>query len=138
MQSSVPPDGSRREGASKAALTSILPPHAKTFDEYWLGYLAGHAHLSTRAMHYLGLFVAPLAGLALSILYAWWAFLVVAPLFYVAALLTHPLVEHNSNKPFAERPVWSALALLRMLALDLTGRLGSHLRRAGVPSGAGR
>jgi len=38
-------------------------------------------------------------------------------------------MEHNSNKPFAERPLWSAIALLRMLALDLTGRLGGQIAR---------
>jgi hypothetical protein len=27
-----------------------------TFDDYWLGYLAGHAHPLTRGLHYFGLF----------------------------------------------------------------------------------
>jgi hypothetical protein len=101
----------------------------QTFDEYWLGYLAGHAKPATRFVHYLGLFFAPLAGIAASLLFAWWAFLVIIPVFYVAAFLTHPLLEHNSNKPFADRPLWSAIALLRMLALDLTGGLDRHIRR---------
>ena len=100
----------------------------RTFDEYWLGYLAGHSKSSTRFFHYLGLF-APIAGVAASFLVVWWAFLVIIPFFYLAALFTHPLLEHNSNKPFAERPLWSAIALLRMLALDLTGGLGRQLRR---------
>ncbi|MBZ9677129.1 Mpo1-like protein [Mesorhizobium sp. ES1-1] len=101
----------------------------RTFDEYWLGYLAGHSRPSTRFVHYLGLFFAPIAGAMASVLVVWWAFLVIVPLFYLAALLTHPLLEHNSNKPFAERPLWSAIALLRMLALDLTGGLGRELKR---------
>jgi hypothetical protein len=101
----------------------------QTFDEYWLAYLAGHARRSTRLLHYLGLFFAPLAGLAASIFVVWWAFFVVAPIFYVIAYFTHPLLEHNSNKPFADRPLWSAIALLRMLALDLTGQLGRQIAR---------
>jgi len=101
----------------------------RTFDEYWLGYLAGHSKSSTRFVHYLGLFFAPIAGVAASFFVVWWAFLVIIPFFYLAALFTHPLLEHNSNKPFAERPLWSAIALLRMLALDLTGGLGRQLRR---------
>ena len=101
----------------------------QTFDEYWLGYLAGHSKPSTRFIHYLGLFFAPIAGVAASFLVTWWAFLVIIPVFYLAALFTHPLLEHNSNKPFAERPLWSAIALLRMLALDMTGGLGRQLNR---------
>ena len=101
----------------------------QTFDEYWLGYLAGHSKPTTRLVHYIGLFFAPLAGIAASLLFAWWAFLIIIPVFYVAALLTHPLLEHNSNKPFADRPLWSAMALLRMLALDLTGGLHRQIRR---------
>ena len=101
----------------------------QTFDEYRLAYLAGHAKPLTRFVHYIGLFFAPLAGVAASILIAWWAFFVIAPVLYIAARFTHPLLEHNSNEPFAERPVWSAIAFLRMLALDLTGRLDTQLRR---------
>ena len=101
----------------------------KTFDEYWLCYLAGHSRPSTRLVHYLGLFFAPIAGIAASFLVVWWAFLIIIPVFYLAALLTHPFLEHNSNKPFADRPLWSAIALLRMLALDLTGGLGRQLQR---------
>jgi hypothetical protein len=102
---------------------------SRTFDEYWLAYLSGHSRLSTRLVHYVGLFFAPLAGILASVVFAWWAFFIVAPVFYIAAYLTHPLIEHNTNKPFAERPVWSAIAFLRMLMLDLTGRLGTQIRR---------
>ena len=100
------------------------------FDEYWLAYLAGHSKPATRALHYVGLFFAPIIGLAGSVFYAWWALFIIAPFFYAVAFLTHPLMEHNSNKPFAERPLWSAIALLRMLAIDMTGRLGQQIRRA--------
>ena len=103
--------------------------HPQTFDEYWLGCLEGHSKPATRFVHYIGLFFAPLAGIAASFLLAWWAFLIVIPVCYIAALLTHPLLEHNSNKPFADRPLWSAIALLRMLALDLTGGLHRQISR---------
>jgi hypothetical protein len=102
---------------------------SQTFDEYWLGYLSGHSRLSTRLVHYAGLFFAPVAGIVASVVFAWWAFFIVAPVFYVAAFLTHPLIEHNTNRPFAERPLWSAIAFLRMLMLEVTGRLGTEMRR---------
>jgi hypothetical protein len=102
----------------------------QTYDAYWRAYLLGHASRTTRIVHYAGLFFAPLTGLAVAWATHWWAFFVIAPTFYLAAFLTHPLIEHNSNKPFADRPLWSAISLLRMLALDMAGRLGPQLRRA--------
>lgn len=101
-----------------------------SFDEYWLAYLAGHSKPMTRVLHYVGLFFAPIIGLAGSVFFAWWAFFVIAPFFYIVAFFTHPLMEHNSNKPFADRPLWSAVALLRMLALDVTGRLDKQVQRS--------
>jgi hypothetical protein len=80
-------------------------------------------------VHYLGLFFGPLIGIAASIFYAWWAFLIVVPVLYVAALITHPLVEGNSNKPFANRPLWSVISFFRMMLLDFSGNLGKELAR---------
>ena len=45
-------------------------------------------------------------------------------------VFTRPLLEHNSNKPFADRPLWGAIALLRRLALDLSFRVDRQLLRA--------
>lgn len=84
----------------------------------------------TRVLHYIGLFFAPIIGLAGSIFFTWWAFFIVAPVFCTIAFFTHPFMEHNSNRPFADRPLWSAIALLRMLALDITGCLDFQIRRA--------
>ncbi len=103
--------------------------NSSSFDEYWLAYLAGHSKPTTRVLHYIGLFFALIIGLAGSVFFAWWAFFIIAPFFYIVAFLTHPLMEHNSNKPFADRPLWSAIALLRMLALDVTGRLDRKIQR---------
>jgi hypothetical protein len=47
---------------------------AKTFDQYWLAYLAGHSKLATRLLHYFGLFFGPLIGIVCSFLVVWWAF----------------------------------------------------------------
>jgi hypothetical protein len=100
-----------------------------TFDDYWLGYLAGHARPPTRLLHYFGLFFGQLLGLFLSFSYAWWAALIVCPLSYIIAYFSHEFVEGNSNKPYATRPVWSVVSFFRMLALDVTGQLGSQLAR---------
>jgi hypothetical protein len=98
----------------------------RTFDEYWRNYLAGHARLSTRLVHYFGLIFGPLIGIALSLTVVWWAFFAVYPVCYGAAFLTHPFLEDNTNRGFAARPLWSVFALFRMLWLDATGQLSKQ------------
>ena len=99
------------------------------YDDYWLGYLAGHARPSTRLLHYFGLFFGQLLGLFLSFYLAWWVALIVCPLSYMLAYVSHELVEGNSNEPYATRPLWSVLSFFRMLVLDLTGRLRIQIAR---------
>jgi len=99
------------------------------FDDYWLGYLAGHARPLTRILHYVGLFFGQLLGVFLSLSFAWWAALIICPLSYALAYFSHELVEGNSNQPYATRPLWSVVSLFRMLSLDLTGRLNIQLAR---------
>jgi hypothetical protein len=108
----------------------------QTFDQYWLAYLAGHSKVATRLLHYVGLFFGPLIGVGLSFLVVWWAFFVIAPLSYVIALITHPLLEANSNKDFAGHPWWSVVSFFRMLWLELTGQLSGRLQR--LQRGGGR
>lgn len=60
-----------------------------TYDDYWLGYLAGHARPLTRLLHYFGLFFGQLLGLVLSFSYAWWVALIVCPLSYMLAYFSH-------------------------------------------------
>lgn len=101
----------------------------QTFDEYWIAYLSGHSRLPTRIIHYIGLIFGPLLGIYLSIAYQWWIFFVTYPIFYCIALVTHPLFEQNTNKPFASRTIWSVVSLFKMLWLDLTGQTSRHLEK---------
>lgn len=100
-----------------------------TFDEYWQAYLAGHAKLLTRLLHYFGLFFGQLIGIGLSFFYVWWAALIICPLSYYIALISHEHVEGNSNEPYAAKPLWSVLSFFRMLCLDMTGQLGKEFKR---------
>lgn len=100
-----------------------------SFDDYWLGYLAGHARPVTRRVHYFGLFFGQLIGLYAMYAWAWWAALVICPLSYFIAYLSHEHVEGNSNKPYATRPLWSVMSFFRMMALDLVGQLGRQISR---------
>ncbi len=100
-----------------------------TYDEYWLGYLAGHARWVTRVLHYFGLFFGQLIGLYASWAYAWWAPLIICPASYFIAYLSHQHVEGNSNKPYATQALWSVISFFRMMVLDLTMQLGKQTSR---------
>ncbi|MBS0250003.1 MAG: DUF962 domain-containing protein [Proteobacteria bacterium] len=100
-----------------------------TYDAYWLGYLAGHADAKTRWMHYFGLFFGQLLGIYGSYAYAWWVGLLICPLSYYLAYLSHEFVEGNSNKPYATRPIWSVVSFFRMMVLEFSGQLSKQLAR---------
>lgn len=102
----------------------------QTYDEYWLGYLAGHSQPKTRYLHYLGLFIGPVSGILASLLWKWWAFFPIYAVSYYMAHESHPMMEGNSNKEFAKRPVWSVVSFFRMMLLDATGGLEKELQRA--------
>ena len=102
-----------------------------TYAQFWMRYLRAHARPETRALHYCGSLLA-LAAVALAIIQADWRWLIAAPVIgYGFAWLAHFGVEHNRPETFGH-PFWSLASDFRMLALFLTGRLGPHLRRAGV------
>lgn len=105
-----------------------------SFDAYWLAYLGAHSRPSTRACHYIGTVLGLFVGPVLSVLFVWWAFLVIGPVGYGIALASHPLTQ--GNRPFARHPLWGFACDLRMLWLALAGRLTPHLHRAAAQAAA--
>ncbi len=100
------------------------------YADFWPYYLREHAKPQTRALHYAGTaltFVALAAGIVWS---AWW--LLAIPLAgYGFAWGAHFGVEKNRPATFTY-PLWSLGSDYRMFFLWLTGRLGPHLKQAGV------
>ncbi|WP_066720517.1 DUF962 domain-containing protein [Sphingomonas pituitosa] len=100
------------------------------YRDFWPHYLREHARPATRRLHYIGTaltFAALAAGIVLN---AWW--LIAIPLAgYGFAWGAHFGVERNRPATFTY-PLWSLLSDYRMFFLWIGGRLGPHLKRAGV------
>lgn len=101
------------------------------YDTFWLRYLRAHSAPETRALHYAGTSLG-LSMLAAGVLRRDWRLAIAAPVLgYGLAWTAHAAIEGNRPETFGH-PVWSLLSDLRMLGLGLSGRLGTHLERAGV------
>ncbi|WP_333572560.1 DUF962 domain-containing protein [Sphingomonas sp.] len=100
------------------------------YRDFWPHYLREHARPATRRLHYIGTaltFAALAAGLLLN---SWW--LIAIPLAgYGFAWGAHFGVERNRPATFTY-PLWSLWSDYRMFFLWIGGRLGPHLKRAGV------
>ena len=100
------------------------------YHDFWPHYLREHAKAKTRALHYAGTaltFVALAAGVLLNTLW-----LLAIPLAgYGFAWGAHFGVEKNRPATFTY-PLWSLASDYRMFFLWLSGRLGPHLKAAGV------
>jgi hypothetical protein len=102
-----------------------------TYPEFWLHYLRAHRRPGTRGLHYAGTAGALALLLAAAATQRWWFVPAAAVVGYGFAWTGHFCIERNRPATFGH-PLFSLGSDVRMLALWATGRLGPHLRRAGV------
>ncbi|MCR2832898.1 DUF962 domain-containing protein [Parerythrobacter lacustris] len=105
-----------------------------TFAYFYPHDQSEHSKASTRALHYVG--TTLVVGLAVfAIITANWWWLLALPLAgYFFAWLAHFTLEKNRPATLTY-PLGSLAADFRMWTLWLTGRLGPHLKHAGVRKG---
>ncbi len=103
----------------------------QNYNEFWLFYLKEHSQVATRNFHYVGttiglfFFAAAIATLN--------PYFILGGFFsgYFFAWVSHFFIEKNRPATF-QYPFWSFYSDFKMYFLFISGRLNSHLQRAGV------
>jgi len=103
----------------------------KSFEAFFPYYLREHSDPRTRALHYVGTTLVIGIGL-FAVFTQRWALLLLLPVCgYFFAWVSHFSIEKNRPATFTY-PLWSLISDFKMYGLWITGRLGPHLKAAGV------
>lgn len=109
-----------------------MTDHIQTYAEFWPYYLGEHAKPETRLMHFAGTGAAIVLVLLAIFTLNPWLILVALVAGYGPAWVGHFFIEKNRPATFTY-PLWSLFSDFRMFWCWITGKLGSELKKAGVP-----
>ena len=101
----------------------------KSFAEFWPFYVTEHSKQGTRILHLVGTTTSIALLIYLIATGLWWLFPLAFIPGYGCAWLAHFLIEKNRPATF-KYPLWSFLADYKMIALMVTGKIGSEIEKA--------
>ncbi|PYS74067.1 MAG: DUF962 domain-containing protein [Acidobacteria bacterium] len=101
----------------------------KSFSEFWPFYVTEHSKPGTRLLHLIGTTTSIALLIYLIATGPWWLFPLAFIPGYGCAWLAHFLIEKNRPATF-KYPLWSFLADYKMIALMITGKIGSEIEKA--------
>ena len=100
----------------------------KSFSEFWPFYVNEHSKAGTRLLHLIG----TTSGVAVMVYFIafgrWYLFPIGLIPGYACAWLGHFVIEKNKPATF-QYPLWSFLADYKMIAMMISGRMSSELKR---------
>jgi hypothetical protein len=99
-----------------------------SFAEFWPFYVSEHSQPATRLLHLLGTTAAVGLLIYLIAIEKWFLFPLALIPGYGCAWLGHFLIEKNRPATF-KYPLWSFMGDYKMIALMLTGRMDSEVKR---------
>jgi hypothetical protein len=99
-----------------------------SFAEFWPFYVSEHSQPATRLLHLLGTTAAVGLLIYLIAIGKWFLFPLALIPGYGCAWLGHFLIEKNRPATF-KYPLWSFMGDYKMIALMLTGRMDSEVKR---------
>lgn len=100
----------------------------RSFAEFWPFYVSEHSQPVTRLLHLLGTTAAVGLLIYLIAIGKWFLFPLALIPGYGCAWLGHFLIEKNRPATF-KYPLWSFMGDYKMIALMLTGRMDSEVKR---------
>ena len=101
----------------------------KSFAEFWPFYVTEHSKQGTRILHLIGTTTSIALLIYLIASGRWWLFPLAFIPGYGCAWLAHFLIEKNRPATF-KYPLWSFLADYKMIAMMITGKIGSEIEKA--------
>lgn len=108
-------------------MRGMTQPPAR-FSDFWPFYVLAHRQLATRVFHTIGTLGGWSILVAAIVLRRPWWILAALIVPYAFAWISHFFIEHNRPATFGH-PLWSWLADQKMVAMVLSGKMGSEVRR---------
>ena len=119
-------------GVKEQVRTDMPERKFNSFAEFWPHYVAEHSKSATRLLHLIGTTI----GVGCAVFFVasgrWWLFPLGIIPGYGTAWIAHFFVEKNRPATF-QYPFWSFMSDYKMIAMMLTGRMGTEVERVLPP-----